>query len=287
MLICEQTEHLESIYPLEQALSLIKEAGFDAADLSLFHLEKNPRWMGEDYKEKAKQIGDYARSIVLPILQAHAPFSFKYKERDFEEIFQIVYRGVEIAALAGAKKIVVHPLHYAEYEYHEEEWFEANMAYYRRFKPLCEQYGVQICVENMWKTHKYRKCIDHSVCSRPEEFIRYLDTLNADGKNHFTACLDLGHIGLVGEKPDRMIALLGKRIGALHIHDNNYREDSHTLPGLGKMPMELIFSALKKAGYEGIFTLEADNFLKNIPLPLLPNALSFMAETARYYANLF
>ena len=286
MLICQQTEHLGAIYPLEEALDMIKKAGFDAADLSLFDLEQNPRFMRENYKEEAKKLGEYARSIGLPILQAHAPFSFKYKERDHEEIFQIVYRGVEIAALSGAKKIVVHPLHYSDYEYHEEEWFERNMAYYPRFKPLCEEYGVQICVENMWRTNKLRKVIDHDTCSRPEEFIRYLDTLNADGKNHFTACLDIGHMALVGEKPDRMIEMLGDRIGALHTHDNNYRDDSHTLPGLGKMPMELVFSSLKKVGYQGILTLEADNFLTRLPKELLPSALSFMAENARYYANL-
>ena len=286
MILCSQTDVLARHYSLDEALQKLKEAGFNAADLSLFDLEKNPLWMSENYREEAIKIGEYARSIGIPILQAHAPFSFKYKERDHEEIFQIVYRGVEIAALAGAKKIVVHPLHYSDYEYHEEEWFERNMAYYARFKPLCEQYGVQVCVENMWRHHKLRKCIDHDTCSRPEEFIRYLDTLNADGKNHFTACLDLGHMVLVGEKPDRMIKMLGNRIGALHVHDNNYRDDSHTLPGLGKMPYEEICAALKRSGYQGLFTLEADNFIKNLPDALLPSAVAFMAKNARYYASL-
>lgn len=289
MLICTQTDVLAKCFSLEEALRRIKDAGFDAADLSLFDTESNPRWSKETYKEEAIKIGEYARSIGLPILQAHAyfPSSASYRHQDEEELFELTYRGVEIAALAGAKKIVVHPLHYAEYNGHEEEWFERNMAYYTRFKPLCESYRVQVCVENMWKRNSLRGfMIDHDTCSRPEEFIRYLDTLNADGKNHFTGCLDLGHMVLVGEDPVKMIQKMGNRIGTLHVHDNNYHDDSHTLPGLGKMPYEEICEALKEIGYQGLFTLEADKFIKHLPEALLPTAVSFMAENARYYANL-
>lgn len=289
MIICTQTENLAKRFSLEEALRRIKEAGFDAADLSLFDTPKNPRWSKETYQEEAIKIGEYARSIGLPILQAHAyfPSSSLFSSLPPEEILELTDRGVEIAALAGAKVIVVHPLHYAEYEGHEEEWFERNMAYYARFKPLCEKYGVQVCVENMWKRNKRRGyMIDHDVCSRPAEFICYLDTLNADGKNHFTGCLDLGHMVLVGEDPVKMVRELKGYVGTLHVHDNNYHDDSHTLPGLGNMPMTEICEALKEIGYQGLFTLEADNFLKNLPDPLLPSAVSFMAENARHYANL-
>ena len=289
MIICSQTEILAQRYSLEEALQRLKEAGFDAADLSLFDTPNNPRWSKENYREEAKKLGEYARSIGIPILQAHAYFppSPLFKELPYEEILERTDRGVEIGALAGAKVIVVHPLHYGEYNGHEEEWFERNMAYYARFKPICAQYGVQVCVENMWKRNAKRGfMIDHDTCSRPEEFIRYLDTLNADGKNHFTACLDLGHMVLVGEDPVAMIRKMGKRIGALHVHDNNYHDDSHTLPGLGNMPFEEICAALKEIGYQGLFTLEADNFIKNLPDALLSSAVSFMAENARYYANL-
>ena len=59
-----------------------------------------------------------------------------------------------------------------------------------------------------------------------------------------------------------------------------------TLPGLGKMPYEEICAALKEIGYQGLFTLEADNFIKNLPDALLPSAVAFMAKNARYYASL-
>ena len=62
---------------------------------------------------------------------------------------------------------------------------------------------------------------------------------------------------LVGEDPIPMIRHMGgKRITALHIHDNNYRKDMHTLPGNGLMEMAKIFETLKEVGYNGIYTME-------------------------------
>lgn len=86
MILCSQTDVLARHYSLDEALQKLKEAGFNAADLSLFDLEKNPLWMSENYREEAIKIGEYARSIGIPILQAHAPFSFKYKERDRKSV---------------------------------------------------------------------------------------------------------------------------------------------------------------------------------------------------------
>jgi sugar phosphate isomerase/epimerase len=52
---------------------------------------------------------------------------------------------------------------------------------------------------------------------------------------------------------------------ALHVHDNDYIDDRHTLPGLGRMDWEEIMKALAEIDYDGDFTYEADNFLVNIP----------------------
>ncbi len=286
MIICNPTGNLSNLYGEEKALDMLKAAGFDAADLTLSDM-KNPEnhWHGDDYKEKALALRAHAEKIGLPILQAHAPFGFGMS--DFEGFhFPTVWRSIEIAALAGVKKIVVHPLQHITYIGNEEELFRINMEYYPRFLPLCEKYGIQICVENMFQRNKLRGVIEHSTCSHREEFNRYVDTLQEQYGEHFTACLDLGHMVLVGEDPIPMIRHMGKRITALHIHDNNYQQDMHTLPGNGKMEMSLIFEALKEIGYSGIFTLEADRFFSNQPKELWPIALKYMAEVSKHYANI-
>ncbi len=285
--LCTQTDVLNQHYTKEQSLKMLAEAGFDAADLSLFNMTASTRWMGDRYQEEARLLGDEAARLGIPILQAHAPFSFPFNSCDYEkEILPVIDRGVEIAAIAGAKRIVVHPIHHEAYFGNEEKAFETNMAYYRRFAPVCAKYGVKVCVENMWRTNRLRRCIDHDVCSRPEEFCRYVDTLNAQCGPYFAACLDLGHVALVGEELPRMIRALGSRIEALHIHDNNYHEDSHTLPGHGKLDLSAAFQALGEAGYNGLFTLEADNFIVHQAPALLPAALRYMREVSAYYRDL-
>ena len=291
MKICSTVHILEKrLGSIERALDMLKEANFDLADLSLFFMKlgKEHRFSGDNYKEEAIKLGEYAKSIGIPFYQAHAPFEFDFKRHDLEtEIIPTVYRSIEVAALAGCSCIVVHPLQHYGYFGSEEELFADNMKYYANFVPLCEQYGIKICVENMWKRHPYRKCIDHSVCSRPAEFNRYVDTLNETHPgNHFIACLDLGHTVLVGEEPCAMIRAMGSRIGALHVHDNNYHDDSHTIPGLGLMDHPAICAALKEVGYSGVYTLEADSFIIGLPDELMQTALNFMYTVSRHFADL-
>lgn len=286
MIICNPTGTISKVFGEEKALDMLKAAGFDAADLTLCRMsDPDNDWNTGDYKEKALALRAHSEKIGLPILQAHAPFGFGMA--DYEGIhFPTVYRSIEIAALAGVKKIVVHPLQHLPYWGNEEELFRINMEYYPRFLPLCEKYGIQICLENMWQKNKKRNVIDHSTCSRPAEFNRYVDTLQEKYGDHFTACLDLGHTVLVGEDPVKMIHEMGSRITALHIHDNNFHDDSHTIPGAGKMGMMPIFEALKKVGYSGIFTLEADAFFRFQPEELWLPTLKYMADVSRYYGKI-
>ncbi len=292
MKICTTTgKLLKRGFSDEEVFKRLKDAGFDAADYSFFCVFNEERWNEKNYKDEAKRVREIAEKVGIPILQSHAPFSYNWKELENEnDIIPEVYRAVEAAGIMGCEEIVVHPQHHPEpfggkpYREDPEAIFQTNMEYYAHFKPLCEQYGIKVCTENMWNRHPLRKCIDHDVNSTPAEFIRYLDTLNADGKNHFGGCLDLGHTVLVGQDPVAMIREMGDRITTLHIHDNNYISDTHTMPGHGKIPMADIFKALKEIGYQGKFTLEADNFFANLETEFLPVALKYMNDLSRFYA---
>ncbi|MBQ7935306.1 MAG: sugar phosphate isomerase/epimerase [Clostridia bacterium] len=270
-------------YTVEESLWILKNAGFDGADLSLHEILKDPAWQGDDYVEKAKALKAEADRIGFPILQAHAPFdsTIDYAENKFEW----TKRSVEIAGICGAKCIVVHPIQYLSYfddPKNADILFDINMEFYGRLKPIADQYGIKIATENMWRTNPKRQVIDHSVCSRPEEFCRYVDELQQRYGDTFTGCLDLGHMVLVGEDPCAMIRTMGSRIGALHVHDNDYRKDLHTIPGHGDMNFPAITEALKEIGYRGIYTLECGS---SLPRELLPVGVSYMANIARHFAN--
>lgn len=288
MKISTQTSHVVGRLGWEEGIKLLCDAGYDALDLSLFEMSRDDSpFNGDNWREHTKWVRALANDRGVEFNQAHAPFVFKWGDQAvWDNIAQPrVLRSVEIAALAGAHTIVVHPIHHLPYPGHEEEMHQMNVKYYQDFIPLCQQYGIQVAVENMWQNDPIRRYIIDDVGSRGATLARLVDDLNAIAPGCFTACLDVGHSVLVGEETQDAIRVLGSdRLGALHVHDNNYIADQHTLPGLGRMNWPEITAALKEIGYRGEFTYEADAFLKSFTTDVLPMAVKFMVDIARHWA---
>lgn len=279
-------------YGYEKALELAKSAGFDAVDFSMEDMVRDDSVLsGEAWREYAEGVRKYADSIGLEINQTHAPFSFSsklWKDTDsFEKIIlPRIIRSIEISGILGADVAVVHPLHHFIYEGHAEEIFEKNMEYYRMLIPHAKQNGVRIGVENMWQVDARRKYIVHDTCSQISEFIRYIDTLDSE---HVVACLDIGHVGLIQQQDEAwdFIRALGHgRLHALHVHDNNYREDTHSLPYYGKIDWAKVTAALGEIDYDGDFTYETVGCLWNIDDEFLPVSLRYMADVGRHLISL-
>jgi sugar phosphate isomerase/epimerase len=185
----------------------------------------------------------------------------------------------------GAKIAVVHPIHHMLYKGSEKEIMQLNREYYGSLIAYSKKYNVKIAIENMWQKDPLRGyCVD-DVCSKADEFAAFVDEMN-QLDNCFVACLDLGHCGLIGEKAEDAIRVLGKdRLKSLHVHDNNYQKDDHTIPGLGKMNWPAISAALSEIGYDGELTLEADKFLFGFDKEFLPTAVRFMHDVAKFWAD--
>lgn len=101
-----------------------------------------------------------------------------------------------------------------------------------------------------------RKFIIADTCARIPEFVRYIDTLDSE---QITACLDIGHATLVEQQdePWGFIRALGHdRLGALHVHDTDYRGDLHTHPYNGIINWGEVTRALGEIDYQGDLTYE-------------------------------
>lgn len=281
MILSTQTDYLARKFGHFRAIEIIAEAGFDAVDLSLFELKTDETpFLLENYREYAEKLRAHAESLGLYFNQAHAPFPCSKEDVAYtEKAFERVVRSIEIAGIVGAKCIIVHPKHHFPYVGNEEECKRINMEFYRALAPYAKQSGVKIALENMWQREAETKKIIVSACSRTKEFCDWVDTLDDDC---FTACLDLGHCGLYGFDAAETIRGLGHRLGALHVHDNDYQSDAHTAPFLGKMHWDSICTALREVEYNGDFTLEADNFYNHFPEDFAPEAAKFLASTGRY-----
>lgn len=265
---------------LFRGMEMFMDAGFPALDLSLF---KYDFVMSDDYKKTAEELRKFVEARGVFFNQAHAPFGGGYDKYTTETVPNFP-RIFEFCGILGVKNIVVHPLQRGRYYGQEEILFDLNMEFYSKLAPYAKDTGVKIAIENMWHYDPHTGYIVDDTCADPHELVRYYDTLN--DPDAFTICLDLGHVGLCGREPEDAIKVIGHdRLGAIHAHDVDYRNDLHTLPGLSKLNYDAICRSLAEIDYVGDFTLEAEYFAKNFPDEHLPSALRFMSETAKLYAD--
>lgn len=284
MLLSAATEMFHPYFSCEEIVELMSQAGFDAMDFSFFVSEA---FYGEEtdglaFKERFKRLKAMAEENGMCFNQGHAPEGSSYRDPvRTQKRFEDIVRSIRNASYLGIHTLVVHPVQHLPYceDGVPEQLFEMNVEFYNRLKPYCQEYNVKVAVENMWQQPAGLK-IDHSTCSRPEEFIRYVDALDS---NWFVACLDIGHTTLVSEDPATFIRKLdARRLKALHVHDVDGIFDMHTLPYQGIINWDKVTTALKDIKYEGDFTFEAGGFLRNVPGPLRLSGATFMADTGRY-----
>ena len=282
MIISTQNHILASSFGMMKANDILADAGYDAIDISFFG-DLYSFIFEDDYIETAKKMKNEMDKRGVSINQAHAPFGGGY-ENYTQNLLPQMPRVFEVCGILGVKQIIVHPIQRGVFAGHENEIFDLNVEFYKGLAPLAKANGLKIAIENMWQRHPVNKQIVDDICADPHQLAAIYDTLN--DPEAFTVCLDIGHVALCRREPADAIRILGHdRLGALHVHDVDYVDDLHTLPGCSKINWDSVCSALADIDYKGEFTLEADNFLKRYPDDFKPTAAKFMADTARYLAN--
>lgn len=279
-------------YSEKESVKILANAGFDAISYTFGTPQfYNGEMSDDECRKYCADLKKYAEGYGMIFNQAHAPCpSGSSDPVEAERLFKNIVRSMRNASYLNIKTIVVHGMdhlyHYADGG--AQQLFELNMDFYKRLKPYCEKYEIRIALENLPQTKSFvlgEKVVD-SVCSSPEEFILYLDTL---GNEYFTACFDIGHAMITGHNPEDFIRTLGKeRLTSLHVHDNNGLRDWHTLPYYGGMAnWNGIMKTLVEIGYTGDLTLEAGNFLSPLPRELYPAAAEMMASVAKHLRKNF
>ncbi|MDP4133254.1 MAG: sugar phosphate isomerase/epimerase family protein [Bacillota bacterium] len=285
MKLVKQTEIASAYFGDFTAIRIIKNAGFDGLDYSMFTMKSDDCILNsDDYKSYVAKLKASAKELGIEFLQSHAPFPCYTHGDDVYngKIFPRIVRSIEISAELGIPYIVVHPI--GAYPPNEDKK-EFNLNFYKKLRPYAKEYGVRICIENMWGYDNKRGYIIPNICSTGAELADFYDSLDSEC---FAVCLDLGHCGLIGEEPEHAIRVLGKdRLHALHVHDNDYKHDSHTLPFMGKMNWNAITGALKDINYQGNFTYEADCFFTGFDHDeeLFTSATRLMHDVGRYLIN--
>lgn len=284
MRLSTTTYFLAQRFSFKDSIKIIKEAGFDAYDMSLTCMHNNPGrcvFCEDDYLETAKELRRYADEIGIVCNQAHAPFEWRLFDAEREKrLDEMVLRSIEIASVLGAQVIVIHPKQYMVYSDHAEELFDINVQYYKKLIPYAQKYNIKIALENMYQCNNGANTPTDSTCSRAWEFCKYLDAINSEW---IVGCLDIGHASLMAADIPEFIRTLGnKRLKALHVHDTDFVGDRHTLPFMHNIDYIAVAKALGEIGYDGDFTFEADEFYKGKPQALYKSTARYMCEVGRF-----
>lgn len=299
MKISSTTGTLSRAFGEEEAIKMLARAGFDSMDYSMFiHDAEKGIYNTDSFEAYAKKLKAIADDAGITFGQIHAqipnPSVPDYMSRT-ELWDKLAQNSIVAAAAVECPYVVVHPLIMPErrYDVLYKENFNLNLEYYGKMKPHLEKYGVKVAIENMWHFDDDKNIICPSVCSSAEEMLELAKTLG----DEFDTCLDVGHALLTGRTPESMVYILGDRLGTLHVHDNDGKDDTHDLMynanGINMMfpdneniiDWDKFMQSLKDVGYKGTFSLEADNFMKKFPKELYFDAACFMAKVARHLVD--
>lgn len=265
----------------EKAISMIKEAGFDAFDLSI--IEKMKRLVTEDdYLEKAKSIKEYADSIGIVCNQAHAPWGFGGNdELSMEnENFGNIVRAIEFASVVGAPNIIVHAVSRLPEGLVTcgERFCDYNRKFYKSLEPTAKRCGIKISVENLYANAPDGTFLP--ILGDGNEHREFVKSLESDC---FNMCVDLGHSYLTGKNPADEIRKIGaKYLRALHVHDVTKTHDDHMLPYMCNLSWSEIMSALSDIGYKGDFNFEVVGYLDKLPAEFMMTGLKYAHDMGRF-----
>jgi len=172
---------------------------------------------------------------------------------------ECLMRGCEVTAGLGGSVMIIHT-NYSPFFSRAglREWLGNWSA---RMPPILEKagdLGVRIALENAWE-------------ERPEVLAHLIEILPAGAA---MACLDTGHINAFSHLTvRRWWEVLGDRVIALHLHDNDGLSDDHLPPGAGIFDFPSLAALVRERQPVPLMTLEVE----------IPRAI----EGRRYLEELF
>lgn len=308
MKITIQTSNIVNRFGPEAGYRMIRECGFEGIDWSI---DADWNWIIKEilqgryqtclmegpvdgilkhYEAELREI----RKNGLEISQMHALHPSRVAGHpELDEIINRIYIAhIEFCQAVGCRYLVIHGVSKLPdgSDMTDEEEFEANIRLYSALIPALNKCDVKVCLENLlWvpMPEGPQKGVI-ATCSVEEDAIRLIDALNAmSEKENFVLCYDAGHRNLVSGDQSGYVRTLGKRIQALHLHDNDGKYDLHTMPYTGNVNWEDLLDGLRSIGYEGNLSFETYQQYKidSMMPELVPEFLKTIATTGRAFRN--
>jgi len=196
-------------------------------------------WWGDGEKETRKERVSLAKEYRLQIENAHAEMARSNSlwepgprgDRKADELVE----AVEDCARYEIRRMVLHLTNGSS----PPGISDIGL---RRIETLIEnatKYDVTLAFENV----------------RTDQHVRYV--LDRCRDRHVAFCYDTGHANAWNKDTD-WLSMYADRLAAVHIHDNNGREDEHTFPFQGTIDWKTAMRKMDESSYSGSLTLEAE-----------------------------
>ena len=254
----------------EKAYKIYADVGFETIDLNLDTGLPSKLINGLKFEEHAfaNSVDDVEKFFSeeyaeikkngFEVSQAHAPFPAYVagKPESLDYMIEVYKKCILYCDRIGCKNLVVHGITLTRKDRINtpDTINELNDKLYISIIPTLLETNVTVCLENLFGG---AGGVISGVCSNPYEAVEMIDRYNAmAGKECFGLCLDTGHLNLLNLDMRWYIPILGKRIKALHIHDNDGVGDRHKAPYTGTLVWKDFYTALKAVGYDGDLSFE-------------------------------
>jgi len=219
--------------PICEALREIKETAFHFVDVETDLL---------DSQEAIECLKSLGLRISCVALDHRLPPGSSLDGRDAgatQCAITFIKGALEKAQSLGAQAAYVAPCH-------ERKKLKAFAGALAELAADAADRGIRLCVEH----------VPGRALSSAKEALAFVEGV---GHPNLYLLLDVGHTLLSKEQPWEIAAAAGKRIGYVHLDDNDGRSDKHWPLLDGRLTLDALartLEALKQAGYEGTLGLE-------------------------------
>lgn len=236
-------------------LQAMKDSGFTCLDYEI-----TDAMLEGDYEQRAAEKKAMLEELGLTTPQGHAPMYNPLNPPEDIDLIDLYTRTLKFCKVIGIPQVVIHPGAFKGNT--REEFFEKNVAFFRRLIPAAEETGVGVLIENIGN-YADPHCLWTGADLR--------EMLDRVDHPLFTACWDVGHANHFwpehGNQYDSIVAL-GDKLTALHVHENcgyfeeprkHHRIDMHTVPYSSvhsPLSFDAVLQGLKDIGYKGTFSFE-------------------------------
>lgn len=215
--------------PMEERFASYKRAGLNSILL----------WWGNDETPDREGRVQLAKKYGLVIENVHATtdgLNMLWSDgEDGEETLSELLAEIEDCAKYGIQTIVLHLTNGSN----PPAVNDIGIARIEKMIALAEEKRVRLAFENV----------------RISEHLKYV--LDNYDSPYVGMCYDSGHEHYWTQDVD-WLSLYGKRIFAIHLHDNAGDKDTHLIPFDGTIDWDLKMRQIAKSSYTGTLTIEAE-----------------------------